>query len=243
MGRTHNIFLIAALWIISQGLFASPADSSAVKIETQQIAEKSFSENPASKYTEKEFDYETMEGASQNLIARIINWFFNLLHKLFGIDFNPNTIHTIETIFYILLSIGAVYIIVKLLFGKEISVFQKKENPVNNWISEEETIEKIDIDALIAEALKTNDYRLAVRYLHLKLLQSLANANLIDWHFEKTNSDYQKELKADHLKKDFAKASYLYDYIWYGEFDIDQAGFDSTQKHFETLLKNIQKHG
>lgn len=244
MGKIHNIFIfILILWSWSSGLYAASADSLSITIENQEVSEKSFVKNPAEKYTEKDFDYETMEGTSQNLIARFINWFFNLIQKVFGIEFSPNTLHTIETIFYILLSIGAVYLIVKLLFGKEISAFKKKENPITNWIVDEETVESTNIDALIDAALKSHNYRLAVRYLHLKTLHTLGQAKLIDLHFEKTNSDYQKELKAESLKSDFARASYLYDYIWYGEFAINQTTFEGVHAHFDNLLKNIERHG
>lgn len=244
MGKIYNIFIfILILWIGSSGLFASSADTISITIESREVSEKSFTKNPAEKYTEKDFDYETMEGTSQNLIARFINWFFNLIQKVFGIEFSPNTLHTIETIFYILLSIGAVYLIVKLLFGKEISAFRKKENPVTNWVTYEEAVEKTNVDALIDAALKSHDYRLAVRYLHLKIIHTLAQTKLIDLHFEKTNSDYQKELKVDSLKSDFARASYLYDYIWYGEFAIDETTFKDVRAHFDNLLKNIEKHG
>lgn len=51
---------------------------------------------------------------------------------------------------------------------------------------------------------------------------------MIDWHYDKTNSDYLKEIKNDNTKQLFKRASYVYDYIWYGDFPVDEQLY---QKH------------
>src|SRR5690606_13366534 len=128
---------------------------------------------------------------------RFFNWFFSKLSEVFGFEVNPGLIKTFEIIFYALLTAGAIFIIVKLLFGKEISTFRQQESTLNNWNIEEETLEKSDLDALLLESIKNKNYRFAIRYLHLKVLQALSSRGMIQWHYEKTNADYQKEIK-DH---------------------------------------------
>ena len=40
----------------------------------------------------------------------------------------------------------------------------------------------------------------------------------------------------------FKRVSYIYDYIWYGEFPIDEASFNKNKDDFNELIKTVQ-HG
>ncbi len=108
---------------------------------------------------------------------------------------------------------------------------------------QEEHIENIDLDSYIKNALKEENYRLAIRYMYLKSLKLLSLNNIIDWHFEKTNSDYYREIENITLKENFKKTSYLYDNIWYGEYALDKAGFENAEKDFERLNQNLKNAG
>ena len=91
-------------------------------------------------------------------------------------------------------------------------------------------------------SIKENNYRLATRYLYLKSLKSLANKKAIEWHFDKTNSDYINEIKDVKVKVLFKRVSYIYDYVWYGEFQIDETSFNKNKDDFNQLIKTTQ-HG
>ena len=122
-------------------------------------------------------------------------------------------------------------------------VFGKKNKIVAPINFSEEHIENIDLDQLIQEALSLNDYRLTIRYMYMKALQDLSLKKLIDYHFEKTNSDYQKEIRNDQLKLHFNKVSYLYDYIWYGKFDLNEEKYNNAKKSFDQLQLNMENLG
>jgi hypothetical protein len=62
---------------------------------------------------------------------------------------------------------------------------------------------------------------------------------MIVWDIEKTNSDYLYEIKELSQKEDFAYLSYLYNYIWYGEFELDEATFLKAKTAFEKTIKSI----
>ena len=68
----------------------------------------------------------------------------------------------------------------------------------------------------------------------------MSEKNIIDWNLEKTNSDYFYEIKSESLRNDFSYVSYLYNYIWYGEFEITVDSFESIKKTFETTLQSIK---
>ena len=42
-------------------------------------------------------------------------------------------------------------------------------------------------------------------------------------------------------KEEFSYTSYLYNYIWYGEFDIDDAQFEKAKKAFTQFLRTLWK--
>jgi hypothetical protein len=62
---------------------------------------------------------------------------------------------------------------------------------------------------------------------------------MIVWDIEKTNSDYLYEIKEESQKEEFAYLSYLYNYIWYGEFELDEATFLKAKTAFEKTIKSL----
>ncbi|MFD0860853.1 hypothetical protein ACFQ1M_01425 [Sungkyunkwania multivorans] len=102
-----------------------------------------------------------------------------------------------------------------------------------------ENIHTTDIDSLIVQAEKSGDYRLATRYLYLSVLKRLAFKKLIEFEEEKTNSDYLLELEGHQMNPLFRKTSYLYNYIWYGEFSVDDLQYAKVKRNFGNLLNQI----
>lgn len=239
----HILFFFAIL----SGILPIEAqeDSIRISVDSSLIKTIRFSDNLSNKYSGNEFNYDTAEGETQNLLARIFNWFFKGLQDLFGIEIPPEIRQLLETLIYILLLLAAMYFIVRLLAGKEaVSFFRNKDKlvaPVS--IQEEEDIENIDLDQRISDALAAKDYRLAIRFMYLKALKELSLHNLISYHFEKTNTDYYREIADTTVKQHFNRVSYFYDYIWYGEFELDQKGFEHAKRSFDQLTTTIKSSG
>ena len=80
------------------------------------------------------------------------------------------------------------------------------------------------------------NYRLAIRYYYMWLLKSLTDRGEIEWDIEKTNGDYYREIKSESLKQDFQFLSYVYEYSWYGEFEISDSDFSKTETAFLKLI-------
>ncbi len=219
-------------------------ESTIVVIDSSQVIEKSFSKTLSEKYTGNEYNYDVAEGEAQNYLLRAINWFFKKLNDIFGIEIDPGMYKLFETLIYIILIAIALYIIIRLLVGhKATSFFSRKSKELAPLSFEEEHIERINLDELIQNALLQKDFRLAIRYMFLKILKELSIRNLINWHSEKTNIDYYKELKSEALQNNFSSVSYLYEHIWYGEFDLDELGFVHAKKDFDKLKTTINRHG
>jgi hypothetical protein len=88
----------------------------------------------------------------------------------------------------------------------------------------------------------TKIYRLATRYLYLQSIQKLNAAGAISFTADKTNSEYLNELTGKPYKPAFTSLTLNYEYVWYGEFLIEEPAFIQLQerfKKFNTQFKNI----
>ena len=70
----------------------------------------------------------------------------------------------------------------------------------------------------------------------------MAKNHYIEWDIEKTNTDYLYEIKNPIHKEEFTYLSYLYNYIWYGEFEIDERMFQKAENRFKNAIKTFN-HG
>ncbi len=104
---------------------------------------------------------------------------------------------------------------------------------------DEELIQHEDIQSLIDKALASGNYRLAIRFYYLFVLQKLSTKEYIEWQVQKTNHEYIYEIKDNHIRMQFQKVTDLYDYIWYGNFEVDETAFAKAQTTFTTLSTQL----
>lgn len=174
--------------------------------------------------------------APANVLERLLKYiakFFRLIDK---------GGKTLGYIIYILMFAVLLFVIYKLLGSKYQSFFLKKKSLKDNTVlfTEEELI-GTDIESLIKEAISNGHYRFAVRYLYVKLLQLLSLNELIDIEINKTNAEYGIELKKTSFFKDFKRLTYIFDYVWYGEFDPDKTTFAKYHSEFESLYRILDE--
>ncbi len=136
-----------------------------------------------------------------------------------------------------------IYFIVKnaggFSFGKE----QKKikfDASGEQELEDEDNIENNDFYRLIQKAKSDKEFRKAIRYYHLWVLQSLSDKKIIRWNKDKTDYDYYQELAQNPIKEDFSNAVYLYDYIWYGNFQLNQDEFTKAESIFQRTLNKLK---
>jgi hypothetical protein len=209
-----------------------------IKRDSSNLDVNYFKDNFKDNYNGDDFNYTINDTGGVNLMQRILEKFFNWISDVFGFDVDFIDYKTLEYIVYALLAIIVLYLLIKFLLQNPInSVFKTEDKAIDGFSYVEENIEQIDFDHLISKALKDNNYRLATRYLYLKSLKSLANKKVIEWHYDKTNSDYLNEISDHKLKTLFKRISYIYDYVWYGEFPIDEVSFNKNKADFNQLIK------
>lgn len=227
-------------------VFGTPllwAQDTIVRRDSSDVDVRYFNENFKDNYSSEEFNYSINDTGGINLMQRILRKFFNWIGELFGFDIDFIDYETLEYIVYGLSASLVLYLLIKFLLQNPISsVFKTEDKAIGGFSYVEENIEQVNFDQLIDQSLKEYNYRLATRYLYLKSLKSLANKKTIEWHFDKTNSDYINEIKDIKIKSLFKRVSYIYDYVWYGEFPIDETSFNKNIDDFNQLIKTAQ-HG
>ena len=105
-------------------------------------------------------------------------------------------------------------------------------------LSEDPT--QTDWGKMITEALGKKAYRLATRFHFLQILKLLSDSGWIHWKLEKTNRDYQYEIKDQDLNKCFKDLTRLYEAVWYGNFPILEGDFIQIQNDFTDMKKVMQ---
>lgn len=145
-------------------------------------------------------------------------------------------------LFYLALAIAIAYLVYILLNEGGTGLFSTKQNrKLNNYEDiTAENIENADINRLMKDAENNNNYRLAIRYYYLLILKTLSLKNHIKFEDDKTNAEYLNEINEKPFNKKFAYTSYLYNYIWYGEFPLNSDKYNKAKHNFTTLLNQIK---
>lgn len=231
------ILFICFFFIIGFGISQQEKDTVVLKSDTTELKDVRYFDSDLNlKYADDAFNYNRKDGEAQNVLGQFLNWIFKGVYRVFGVNLPPNILQIIEYVIYVLMGVLALYLLIKFVVGENLSsLFTKKAVSLIDINISEEHIENLDLDALIADAVQQKNFRFAIRYHYLKVLKLLSQKNIIEWHYEKTNSDYQNEITQAGLKPLFKEVSYLYDYIWYGEQEIDDNSFQIAQSRFLAL--------
>lgn len=237
------------LFLFCFGSIAFPQDSTAVKTPIHEVKYDENSDRNALDFddetiedfkTNKAFDYTELE-TEENWWTRFKNWISDLWSDFWnwvfdGVEPGPLWASVIKILPYIIL-IAIVAFIIWLFFklNPGASIFGKKKQPEVFFTEDEEIIKTKDIHKLIDKANRNKDYRLAVRYYYLLILQKASESEVIVYEFDKTNTDYIAEITSEDVNGQFVKVTDLYDHVWYGSFEVSEEDYKKAQKTFTTL--------
>lgn len=203
------------------------------------VTERNFTENFRNKYKGDDYNYTTIKPKT-SLWERIAKRLQKIFDSIFGkVNFDKTNEVTalVLRIFAILLVAFLLYFLIKYLLTKDGNWFFSKSNRKveiqENDLNED--IHAINFETSIAEFERTGNYRFAVRYRFLQLLKKLADKNIIDWNTEKTNKDYVAEMSKHALNSEFRDVSKIFEYVWYGEFEVNRESYNKFRQKFENI--------
>ena len=241
--------ILACFLCINVGLsvFAQESDTSKY-YDTERIEKQSISEEDLKPFSgDEDFNYSEHLEHGDNIFDKFFNWLQNILIRIWEAIFGAGSatgiiLSIFKAIPYIVLGF-LIFLLVKFFLRLNSNSLKTGLGPNGSIsISEEENIIKHeDISELISAAIDQNNYRLAIRYYYLLCLKAMTENDTIEWQPDKTNSDYINEIKISALKKSFKQITKIYDYVWYGEFNIDFPKFELLKQPFIKLQHQIQK--
>lgn len=192
---------------------------------------RAFSAKPETKYNGKEFQYddhikakepEQSEEPTYNTGPKVRPWLSTRV---------------------VVMIVLAILAIMAILYKADFSYFQLskyRQEEGDQLISEDENIDESDYSKLLTKAIQDKNYRLATRYYYLSLIQKLSQKEYIEYHKDKTNSEYMFELKEEVIRNRFSYLSYIYSYVWYGEFPVDEVKFATIEKKYQSFISQIK---
>ncbi|GLB50264.1 DUF4129 domain-containing protein [Neptunitalea lumnitzerae] len=232
------IFIVLFTVFFGSGMYAN---------EYQGETVPSFEQNTIEDYKQdSDFDYTETTNEGSNFIEIIKAWIISFLswiaENIFSTKFNITWLSIFfEIMIYASIAL-LIFLIIKLFLNINLKSFSSKKAHKKadiQFTEDEHIIKNEDINKLIKEAVAKENYRLAVRYYYLLTLQDLSERELIHWEQQKTNKDYIVEISKEVLKVPFDYITNLYDYIWFGNFEIDQFKFLQIEQEFKKFNSKI----
>ncbi len=238
-----KLLLYSLILLLSYPVF-SQADS--IRYDKTPVVVRKFTPKQLDKYKkDKDFNY-LVEKTEPTLLDRIIDWIKHQLYRFFSWLFGEQRAGSILAFIIgalpYIVGIILLFLILKVFLNvrTETLISGSAKKTKINIIEEEDIIKNKNIKELIDKALYNKNYRLAIRYWYLYTLQILEQKEIIQWEQQKTNHDYEREIANKTLQANFIEITYLYDFVWYGNFDIDKNLYQKATQMFTALETRLK---
>jgi len=185
--------------------------------------------------TDRDYQYSDDVPPPDSLIGKFFNWFFRQLREFFV---GPAYQGFWRYIMLIAIAALVIYLGIKAEFLGFL-VSRRGSQTTLNYENLKEDIHAINFDQELEVASEQGNYRLGVRLLYLRTLKQLTDRHLIDWKPDKTNQQYGYELAGQPFATGFNGLTRDFDYVWYGDFPVDKAQFETLQSDFGAFARQL----
>ncbi len=213
-------------------MIAAEKDSFNVKVRlvNESVLDK-YRKDPA-------FNYDLKIKETDDWITKLKYW----LNQKLALMRTSKAFALILDYLYYIIAVLALVIVISGFIKADRSGFLFGKISANklNVNESDENIDQLDFESLISSAIKSRQYKLAVRYLFLKALKLLSDNRYIEIRSHKTNSQYLNEIKNTKVATAFKNASNTFEWIWYGDFPADDKFIRHTQSEFNNLFRLLQ---
>lgn len=214
------------------------AASAALRMDSSRVVPANGLSGKVAEYRDRtEFKYALARPEGLSLWDRFWRWFWHTWSRLMSRD-------GFRVGFKVMLygvSIGILLYVLLRLMGMEKAKLWLGGRGKGPGIRGEmvEDIHAIDYAQSIASAEAEGRYRDAIRFRFLYGLKVMADRGIIGWNRNKTNVDYARELSSHPLSGPFAQVRRIYEYAWYGEFDVSEADYQALQPYFSQFNRQV----
>ncbi|MCW3076828.1 MAG: hypothetical protein JWO32_1437 [Bacteroidetes bacterium] len=188
-------------------------------------------------FSDPKLNYKRDTIKKKGFFEDLLEW---LAEKIFG-RAGYNNISMARTLIIWAIVLLSVLIIIRLLSKSELSglIKTRTKGTTFNFTDITEDLHEINFDEKIKQLVLMADYRGAIRWHYLKMLFVFDKKGIISFAPHKTNIDYSYELKGKQTYNDFKKLSRIYDYVWYGQFNLTEETYIKNAEIFKTVENQI----
>lgn len=226
--KGRNIFL--------SSLLALPLDSAqqAAALHYRKVPHadlQRFLQDPQFHYVKQQ--YETLSFWKQLLQG--IRHFFQ---KLFG--YAPSG-QVIEFFIYALIIAFLIWAVIKLVGMDYVkAVIKPSAKVMSSYAPDHAQLSQENMEKALEEAKAQQDWKRVIELQYLLSLKALAASGQLELEKGKTNQDYVYELRSPKLKEPFIQLSRIFEYVWYGDFELQDATRAHAESHFQALLQQTK---
>lgn len=152
-----------------------------------------------------------------------------------------NFFNSVFGVIFWIVAIGLFGYLVYRLFLSNSAIFSRNRKNISSDVEVALSENTNDPDALLRNAIRNGNYRLAVRYLYLQVLTKLSERKIIEINSNKTNYEYVNEVRKHKFANEFASLTLQYEYVWYGEYPVNEKLFEQIQSSFNQFNKNLSR--
>ena len=122
------------------------------------------------------------------------------------------------------------------------SIFNKNKKLKTKFSIEEieNDLNNAEIDPHLYAAIKSKNYKLAIRLYYLKIIQKLHEKEKIIWRKHKTNKHYLQEMYGKEDYGIFKEITLQYEKYWFGNTTIDETKYNTLSMEFVNYHQNIK---
>jgi hypothetical protein len=184
-----------------------------------------------------DFQYKINEEKGRSLWDRFWSWFWRWIDDAYK---NKGVQNGTKFVIYTV-AIGLIlYAIYKFSGMERRNLFRAGKSSGIVFSESNEDIREMDLPTAIRQAEDEGNYRLALRLQYLNSLRKLSDRNLINYAINKTNHDYARELIGTPYADSFARVTLLYEFGWYGEFEVTREMYEKIRGIFAEHFQLIQ---
>lgn len=146
-----------------------------------------------------------------------------------------------KTLVWVLIIASFAGVILWFLIASDVRLFRRKSLSVaqvemENFAGD---IYSIDYETATQHALHENHFRLAIRLMYLHVLRLMAEADIIQYKVERTNSDYLAQVYATAYYPKFFRMTRNFEYAWYGKFPITEKALEEIKNNYDDLKRQL----
>jgi len=190
--------------------------------------------------------YDVLTGRRVPLRTRIMEWFFDLLDRIFSninLDLNfmgEGVSYNLSAVPIVFMVIGAILLVVAgIAIFRALRKSRMREEYDLSDIFEELAQKNYTINELIQLSDNAENRRLAIRYRYIATLLSLNEKQIIEIRLSATNAIILKQIKGTSLSPIFESTADAFHHAWFGYKNIS----DTAYENFATAVQAILQYG